>query len=173
MATSFKRCYSFTCSTVPPTLQQATTDPHLSWRLLDMSWSVFCGVTAHFSSILVHTSFCFYPPRVYFSVLCKFWQLCVVVSGELGSDKTPEGQTLVNCFPLKALLRRTRYHVLYQSGFFSPPLQEAPGNFLDMYYKNLVALPGLKHTKVWGHSMNGSSCLSSNVSHTLGFPAPA
>ena len=35
MATSFKRSYACTCSTLPPTLQQATTDPWLSWRLLD------------------------------------------------------------------------------------------------------------------------------------------
>ena len=120
-----------------------------SWTLPGKSWSVSCGVTAPFSWVLVHTSFCLYPPRVYFSVLCRFWQLCGVVSGELGSDKTSAGQTLAKCFLLKAgLLRRTRYPVPYQTGFFSPPLQEAPGNFLDMYYQKLVGLPELKHTEV-------------------------
>ena len=120
-----------------------------SWTLPGKSWSVSCRVTAPFSWVLVHTSFCLYPPRVYFSVLCRFWQLCGVVSGELGSDKTSAGQTLANCFLLKAgLLRRTRYPVPYQTGFFSPPLKEAPGNFLDMYYQKLVGHPELKHIEV-------------------------
>ena len=37
---------------VPPTLQQATTDPHLHQRLLDTPrqvWVSLCGVTAPFS----------------------------------------------------------------------------------------------------------------------------
>ena len=37
---------------------------------------VSCGVTAPFSWVLVHkVLLC--PPRIYFSVLCKFWQLVV------------------------------------------------------------------------------------------------
>ena len=63
---------------VPPTLQQATTDPRLHWRLLDThgkSGSVSCGVTAPFSWILAHTKFCLCPPPVCFPVLCKFWWL--------------------------------------------------------------------------------------------------
>ena len=42
---------------VPPTLQQATTDPRLcgdSWTLTGKSGSVSCGVTAPFSWVLVH-----------------------------------------------------------------------------------------------------------------------
>ena len=54
---------------VPPTLQQATANPHLCWRILDIhgkSGSVSCGVTASFSWVLVCTSFSLCPPRVCF-----------------------------------------------------------------------------------------------------------
>ena len=71
---------------VHPTLQQATTNPHLCQRLLDThgkSGSVSCGVIAPFSGVLVHTSFPLCPPRVCFPVLYKFWQLCGGVNGDL------------------------------------------------------------------------------------------
>ena len=68
---------------LPPTLQQATTDPPLCWRLPGKSGSVSCGVTAPFSWVLVNTRFCLCPPRVYFPILCKFWQLCGGVNGNL------------------------------------------------------------------------------------------
>ena len=71
---------------VPPTLQQATTDPRLCRRLLDTtckSGTVSCGVTAPFSWVLVCTSFCLCPPRVHFPVLCKVWWLCDGVNGDL------------------------------------------------------------------------------------------
>ena len=41
------------------------------------------GVTAPFSWVPVHTSFCLCPPRVYFPVLCKFWQLYGDVNDDL------------------------------------------------------------------------------------------
>ena len=53
---------------MPPTLEQATTDPHLvgdSWTLTGQSESVFCMITAPFSWVLVHR-FSLCPPRVYF-----------------------------------------------------------------------------------------------------------
>ena len=71
---------------VPPTLQQATTDPRLtgdSWTLTGKSGSVSCGVTAALSWVLVHTRLCVCSPRVYFPVLCKFWQLYGGVNGDL------------------------------------------------------------------------------------------
>ena len=78
---------------VPPTLQQATANPHLCRRLLDTCrqvWvSLLCvcgGVTAPFSWILVHTRFCLCPPRVCSPVLCKFWQLYGGVNGSLLQD---------------------------------------------------------------------------------------
>ena len=79
---------------VPPVVWQATTNPpptHTStgdsWKLWGKSGSVLCGVTALFSWVLVHTSFCLCPSRVYFPVLCKFWQLY----GGVTSDLLQEG----------------------------------------------------------------------------------
>ena len=51
--------------------------------LTEKSGSVSCGITAPFSWVLVHTNFCLYPPRVYFLVLCKFWQVYGGVNGDL------------------------------------------------------------------------------------------
>ena len=89
MVTPFKRSHHALLHSVPPTLQQATTDPclHLdSWTLTGKSGSVSHGVTAPFSQVLVHTRFCVCPPRVYFPVLCKFWQLYGEVNGNLLQD---------------------------------------------------------------------------------------
>ena len=55
----------------PPPTHASTGD---SWTLTGKSGSVSCGVTAPFSWVLVH-KFLLCPPRVYFPVLCKFWQL--------------------------------------------------------------------------------------------------
>ena len=67
------------CSRPPPT--HTTTGD--SWTLTGKSGSVSCGVTAPFSWVLVHTSFCLCPPRVGFLVLCKFWQLYGGVNDDL------------------------------------------------------------------------------------------
>ena len=72
-----------TCSR-PPLTHAFAGD---SWTLTDKSGSVSCGVTAHFSWVLVHTRFCLCLPRVYFLVLCKFWQLY----GGVKSDHLQEG----------------------------------------------------------------------------------
>ena len=72
--------------TVPPTLQQATTDPRLHQRLLDTPRQVWVSLLrGHCSFILgpgAH-KFLFVPARVYFPVLCKFWQLYGGVNGDL------------------------------------------------------------------------------------------
>ena len=71
---------------VPPTLQQATTNPLLCRRLLDshgQAWVSSCGVSASFSWVLVHPRFFLCPPRVYFPSLCKFWELSGGVNGDL------------------------------------------------------------------------------------------
>ena len=47
------------------------------------SGSVSCRVAAPFSWVLVCTRFCLCPPRVYFPLLCKFWQLYGGVNGDL------------------------------------------------------------------------------------------
>ena len=64
-----------------PSLTHASTRD--SWTLMGKSGSVSCGVTAPFSWILVHTSFCLCPQRVCFPALCKFWQLYGGVIGNL------------------------------------------------------------------------------------------
>ena len=75
--------YSYTqypqpCRRPPP----AHTSAGDSWTLIGKSGSVSCGVTAPFSWVMVHkVLLC--PPRVYFPVLCKFWQLYNVVNGNL------------------------------------------------------------------------------------------
>ena len=63
---------------MPPTLQQATANPHLHWRLWTLtgkSGSVSCGVTAPFSWVLVCTRFCCDLQESVSPVLCKFWWL--------------------------------------------------------------------------------------------------
>ena len=67
---------------VPPALQQATTDRRHCQRLLSTHRQVSCGVTVPFSRVLVHMVL-LGPPRVYFPVLSKFWQLYNGVSGNL------------------------------------------------------------------------------------------
>ena len=67
------------CSRAPQTHASAG----YSWTLQGKSGSVSCGVTAPFSWVLVHTRFCLCPPRVYFPVLCTFWQLSGGVNGNL------------------------------------------------------------------------------------------
>ena len=54
--------YPQPCSRPPPT-HTSTAD---FWTLLGKSGSVSCGITAPCSWVLVHTSFCLCPPRVYF-----------------------------------------------------------------------------------------------------------
>ena len=47
------------------------------------SGSVSCGVTAPFSWVLEHTTFCLCLANVCFPVLCKFWKLYGGVNGDL------------------------------------------------------------------------------------------
>ena len=71
---------------VPPTLQQATADPHLRQRLLDTHWQVWVSLLWGHCSFLLGPSaqgFCLCPLRVYFPVLCKFCQLYGGVNGDL------------------------------------------------------------------------------------------
>ena len=71
---------------VPPTQQQATTDPRLCWRLLDTHGQVWVCLLRG-SLLLSPGSWCpgfsLCPPRDYIPVLCKFWQLCGKVNGDL------------------------------------------------------------------------------------------
>ena len=74
VVTFLKRPMHVLLQSMPPVLQQATTDPSLCQRLPDTHRQASCGVTVPFSWVLVHkVLLC--PPRVYFPVLCNFWQL--------------------------------------------------------------------------------------------------
>ena len=64
----------------PPLMHASAGD---FWTLTGQSGSVFCGVTAPFSWVLVCTRFCLCPPSVHFPVLCKFWWLYSAVNGAL------------------------------------------------------------------------------------------
>ena len=71
MVTSFKNPMLVLLHSVSPTLQQATTSPHLHWRLLDTHRQVWISLLL---SLLLSpgswcTRFCLCPPRVYFPVL--------------------------------------------------------------------------------------------------------
>ena len=84
MVISFKRFHEctvpFTAHNRPSSTHTSTGD---SWTLLGKSGSVSCVVAAPFSWVLVHARFCLCPPRVYFQVLCKVWQLSGGVNGDL------------------------------------------------------------------------------------------
>ena len=69
----------------PPTPQQATTDPPLHRRLLDTHGQVWGSLLSGHCSFLLGPGAqgSLYPPRVYFPVLCKFWQLSGGVNGDL------------------------------------------------------------------------------------------
>ena len=79
---------------MPPTLQQAITDPCLCRRLPDTHRQVSCGVTVPFSWVLVHmVLLC--PPRV--SVLYKFWKLYSGVNGNLLQEDLIHTHTKSSC----------------------------------------------------------------------------
>ena len=77
-------CYSLCpqpCSRPPPTHGFARD----SQKPTGKSRTVSCGVTVPFSWVLVHkVLLC--PPRVYFPVLCKFWQLYAAAAKSLQSS---------------------------------------------------------------------------------------
>ena len=67
MATSFKRSHACNATLNAPNPHRPSpthSSARDSWTLTGKSGSVSCGVTAHFSWVLVHTWFCLCPPRV-------------------------------------------------------------------------------------------------------------
>ena len=70
------------CSRPPPTHASA----RLSWTLTGKSGSVFCGDTAPFSQVLVHTASVCIRQESVSPVLCKFWWLYGGVNGDLLQD---------------------------------------------------------------------------------------
>ena len=83
MVTSFKRSHACTATLSAPT---RTAGPCLHWRLLDTPGQGWVNLLWSQCSLLlglVCTRFCLCPPRVYFPVLCKFWQHYGGVNGGL------------------------------------------------------------------------------------------
>ena len=85
MVTSLKISQACAAAVHAPNLAAGTMDPRLHRRLPNTQRQVSCGVPAPFSWVLVHKVL-LRPPRVYFSVLCKFWQLYSGVNGDLLQD---------------------------------------------------------------------------------------
>ena len=86
---------------LPPTLQQATTNPRVHWRLLDTPGQVWGSLLWGHCSFLLgprEHKVLFVPPRVYFPVLYRFWQLCGGVNGDLLQEGL--GHTLMHPEPL-------------------------------------------------------------------------
>ena len=87
IVTSFKRSHACTATLTAHNPATGHYRPNAStgysWTFPGKSGSVFCGVIAPFSWVLVHITFHLCPPKVYFPVLFKFWQLYGGVNGNL------------------------------------------------------------------------------------------
>ena len=108
VAILLRRSYACTASCCkpcsrPPLTHASTRDP---WTLTSKSGSVSCGVTVPFSWVLVYkVLLC--PPRVYFPVLCKFWQLYGGVNGNLLQEDLCHTHTQSPCPCSRQLPTRT------------------------------------------------------------------
>ena len=86
MMTSLKDPMHVLLHSVPPTLQQATADPHLHWKLLDTYRQVWVSLLWGHCSFLLGPgarNVLFVPATSVFPVLCKFWKLYGGVNGDL------------------------------------------------------------------------------------------
>ena len=79
MATTLKRPHACTATLSAPNPAAATTSPRLHQKFLNIHWqvwvSLFCGHCSFLLGPVHKVLLC--PPRVYFTDLCKFWQLYV------------------------------------------------------------------------------------------------
>ena len=67
-----------------------------SWTPTGNSGTVSCGVTFPFSYVLLH-NFLLCPPRLYFPVLYKFWQLYCGINGDLLQEDLCQTHTQSPC----------------------------------------------------------------------------
>ena len=104
MVTSLKRSQASTATIRAP--NPAAGHPCLCWRVSDTHIQVSCGVTIPFSWVLVH-KLLLCPPRVYFQVLCKFWQLYSGVNGYLLQGDLCHNHTQNPCPCSRPLLTHT------------------------------------------------------------------
>ena len=101
----------------PPLTHASTGD---SWTLMGKSGSVSCGVTAPFSRVLMHTRSCLCSPESGSPVLCKFWQLCGGVNGNLLQEGLCHTQVYCTQSPCSSpLLTRTSPETLKHSEVFT------------------------------------------------------
>ena len=110
MVTSFKRSHDALLHSVPrprsrPLSTHAPT--RRSWTLMGRSGSVSCGSLAPFSWVLVHIRSRLCPPRVYFPVLCKFWQIYGTVNGDFLQEDLCHTHTQSPCSCGRTLPTRT------------------------------------------------------------------
>ena len=86
MVTSFKRSYACTATLSAPNPAAGQHQPTPPLEIPGYSQASL-GQSLMGSLLLSPgswcTKFCLCPPRVYFPVLCKFWQLCGGVNGDL------------------------------------------------------------------------------------------
>ena len=82
MVTSLKRSHACTATVRAPSPAAGHHRPMPSPETPGHHRQVSCGVAVPSSLFLVHKAL-LCPPRVHFPVLCKFWQLCGRVNGDL------------------------------------------------------------------------------------------
>ena len=83
MATSFKKSHQALPHSVPPTLQPATADPCLRWRLLDTLGRSLMGPLLLSAGSWCTQGFVCALQESVSPVLCKFWQPYGEVNGDL------------------------------------------------------------------------------------------
>ena len=86
MAASFERSHHVLLHSVPPALQQATTDPRLRWRLLDTHRQVRVSLLRGHRSFLLGPGahkVLFVPSKSLFPSPAKFWQLYGGINGDV------------------------------------------------------------------------------------------
>ena len=105
--TSFRRSHARTAALGAPNTLAGHHDPCLHQRLLDTPRQVWVSLLrGHCSFILgpgAH-KFLFVPARVYFPVLCKFWQLYGGVNGDLLQEGVCHTQGCCTQSPCHSLL---------------------------------------------------------------------
>jgi hypothetical protein len=124
----------------PPLTHASAGD---SWTHPGKSGSVSCWITAPFSWVLVNTRFYLCPLGVYFPVLCKFWQLCCGVNGDLLQEglchtevcctQPYQSVLLPHCCPCGSpLLTRTSTGDAFKHWKMNSPGQQVPNMLLDI-----------------------------------------
>ena len=117
MVTSLKRSQACTTTVCAPVLQQATTDPCLCQRLPDtpqvcLLWGQSSFLLGPGAKVLL----C--PPRIYFTVLSKFWKLHGGLNGDLLQEDLCHVHTQSPCpYSTSKTARLFLYSVIFSTIF--------------------------------------------------------